>query len=194
MSAEEKRAEAMELWYGARRQFGEQWEPEPGAWKSYVERSGLWQLTEVITLDQLLNPSVGVETEDHWDELVLETFRGELESINTSFYRSLSFVERAVSGAEPFHVLAVAPDGAAREIPGFEFLGFDLVDESYAVSPLTNCGGFPKVFVGAELNRFGLLSDRSRALGIGKELPRHYPDNPHVKCRLFAIWRRRSTQ
>lgn len=81
-----------------------------------------------------------------------------------------------------------APDIAQREIPGFEFCGFDLANES--TSALTNCqGGFQKAFSYKDLNGFGIVSDYFRAKSIQKKLFDEYDDD-HTDCVLFAIFRK----
>jgi phospholipid-binding lipoprotein MlaA len=60
------------------------------------------------------------------------------------------------------------------------------------VSALTNCGGFPEVFSGGELNRLGLLSDLSRAKDVRRELRSACPREPHAECDVWALWRLRS--
>lgn len=81
-----------------------------------------------------------------------------------------------------------APDIAQREIPGFEFCGFDLADEW--VSALTNCqGGFDQAFSYKDLNEFGIISDYAKAKSIQKKLYDEY-DDEHADCMLFAVFRK----
>ncbi len=81
-----------------------------------------------------------------------------------------------------------ASDIAQREIPGFEFCGFDLADG--LTSALTNCqGGFNKAFTYKDLNEFGIVSDYFKAKSIQKKLFDEY-DEDHTDCVLFAIFRK----
>lgn len=81
-----------------------------------------------------------------------------------------------------------APDIAQREIPGFEFCGFDLADG--LTSALTNCqGGFDKAFSYKDLNEFGIVSDYFKAKSIQKKLFNEY-DDEHTDCVLFAMFRK----
>lgn len=81
-----------------------------------------------------------------------------------------------------------APDISQREIPGFEFCGFDLTDGS--TSALTNCqGGFDKAFTYKDLNKFGIVSDYFKARSIQKKLFDEY-DEDHTDCVLFALFRK----
>ena len=73
--------------------------------------------------------------------------------------------------------------------PRFAFCGFDLIDEHGGISALTNCGGFDRAFLRAELSECGLLLDHSRALAVRQLLRTEYPDEPHARCRIWAIWR-----
>jgi hypothetical protein len=79
--------------------------------------------------------------------------------------------------------LSIPPAG------GFDFIGYDLVEEITQISALTNCGGFPDCFCNAELNRFGLLDRFDRATEIRRHLLEHHPKEPHANCELYAIWR-----
>jgi hypothetical protein len=94
------------------------------------------------------------------------------------------------------NVLALLQNPTATEVAevlpaGFDFAGFDLLDVHGDVSALTDCGGFPAVFAGGELNSFGLLSDLSRADDVRRGLRTAYPDEPHAECDVWALWRLR---
>ena len=57
------------------------------------------------------------------------------------------------------------------------------------ISALTNCRGFPDVFLGTELNAVGLIDTLSRAYEIKHELRRRHPEEPHAQCLVWGIWR-----
>lgn len=81
------------------------------------------------------------------------------------------------------------PDIAKKEIPGFEFCGFDLAD-GFLTSSLTNCeGGFDKAFTYRDLNKYGLISGYWIAKEIQEKLGTEYDDD-HAYCEMFAIFRR----
>ena len=84
--------------------------------------------------------------------------------------------------------------GAAIFPAGFDFAGFELLDVHGDVSALTDCGGFPEVFAGDELNAFGLLSDLARADEVRRGLRTAYPDEPHAHCDVWALWRQRGPE
>jgi len=84
-----------------------------------------------------------------------------------------------------------AADVASFRDPRFAFCGFDLVDDQGGISALTNCGGFDKAFSPTELSECGLLLDHSRALAVRQLLRTEYPDEPHARCRIWAIWKRK---
>jgi hypothetical protein len=75
------------------------------------------------------------------------------------------------------------------ELPGFSFLGFDLLDVCGDVSALTNCGGFEDVFGKEEISELGLLRDVVRAYEVQLGLRTAYPNEPHAECHVWAIWR-----
>ena len=86
------------------------------------------------------------------------------------------------------------PDIATQTVEGFEFCGFDLADSW--VSAILNCGSFTdgdyysKAFDYRELNEFGLISDYKSAIRISRKLREEYPEEEHVYCDVYAIWRR----
>ena len=86
------------------------------------------------------------------------------------------------------------PDIATQTVEGFEFCGFDLADSW--VSAILNCGSFTdgdyysKAFDYRELNEFGLISDYQSAIRISRKLREEYPEEEHVYCDVYAIWRR----
>lgn len=86
------------------------------------------------------------------------------------------------------------PDIVTQPVEGFEFCGFDLADSW--VSTILNCGSFTdgdyysKAFDYRELNEFGLIPDYQSAIRISKKLREEYPEEEHVYCDVYAIWRR----
>lgn len=64
------------------------------------------------------------------------------------------------------------------------------------VSAILNCGSFTdgdyysKAFDYRELNEFGLISDYQSAIRISRKLREEYPEEEHVYCDVYAIWRR----
>jgi hypothetical protein len=77
-------------------------------------------------------------------------------------------------------------------LPGYDFMGLDLIDEATSISALTNCGGFEGAFSNDELNVHGLVAGHHRALQIRSRLLELYPEEPHADCVVWAIWRQSS--
>ena len=99
--------------------------------------------------------------------------------------------------SEKEQVLAVLKVEKKKMLPcleGFEFCGFDLADgDEFSVggtSVLTNCPHcFDEEFTFKNLNKYGLLYDRRSAEQLCERLPVKYPDEPHAKCAVYAVWR-----
>ncbi len=92
-------------------------------------------------------------------------------------------------------VLMLGKDDVLPTPEGYEFCGFDLADgEEFGVagtSILTNCPHcFDEVSASENLNRYCLLDSRQEAERLQKLLPKQYPNEPHVYCNIYAIWRR----
>jgi hypothetical protein len=175
----------MELLFVAKRRF----DPSVGErWAQYVAWSGLTQLAELVSLDEILCPTLPEwlipadwEYNVHADYL-------------TSYFRSLDYLRRRVASEPEINILAVLqnPSASAVErvaLTGFQFVGFDLLDVHGDVSALTNCGGFDEVFAGAELSDQGVLTDLERAYQVQRGLRALIPAQSHAECHVWAIWR-----
>ena len=177
----------MEILFVAKRPF----DPSVGeSWHRYLAWSGLSQLSEVVSLDGMLCPTVPEElTAADWEYNVHADYLA-------FFFHSLDYLLHRVTGDSPLNILAVVQnpqpaDLAAVSLPGFAFAGFDLVDVHGDISALTNCGGFEGVFLNSELSELGLLTDLSRAQQVQAALRAQYPEEPHAECHVWAIWGRR---
>jgi len=177
----------MQTLFVAKRPF----DPSVGeGWNRYVAWSGLSQLTEVVSLDSMLCPTLPEElTAADWDYNVHADYL-------TSFFHSLDYLRTRVAGDGRLNILAVLQnptpaDVAAMTVPGFAFAGFDLLDVHGDISALTNCGGFDGVFLNSELSELGLLTDLSRAQQVQAALREKYPEESHSECDVWAIWRQR---
>jgi hypothetical protein len=175
-----------EVLFIAKRRF----DPSAGeTWTRFVSWSGLTQLREVVSLDEILCPVVpGELIAADWNYNVHADYR-------TSYFRSLDYLSARVAGEVGLNVLGVLPNPSAADVesvglPGFRFAGFDLLDVCGDVSTLTNCGGFDDVFAKAEVSSLGLLEDLGRAYAIQRALRRAYPAESHTECDVWAIWRR----
>ena len=159
-------------------------------WRNYIAWSGLSQLREVVSLDEMLCPTIpdALIAED-WDHNVHADYQ-------TSYFRSLEYLQARVAGEMGLNLLAVlqnpsAADLESAELPGFGFLGFDLLDVCGDVSALTNCGGFEEVFAKTELSDCGLLQDLERAYEVQRGLRTAYSYESHAACHVWGIWRLR---
>jgi hypothetical protein len=172
------------MMFAAHERFG----PFSGdSWTNYVNWSGLIHLTELVSTDNLLCPSVINELVDSdWDYNIHA-------DCCTHFFREWQYLKRRIGYDRQLHnilglteepsSLAVAPDE-------FEFSGFDILDSYNDISVLTNCGGFPEVFKNSELNQFGLLNEIARANSIANALRELYPDDAHCsECRVWSLCR-----
>ncbi len=156
-------------------------------WATFVARSRLTQLREVVSLDMLLCPNVFHElAAEDWEHNVHEDQRLHL-------FHDPDYVSGRVAG-KAVTVLALIEEPSAGAVaafrdPRFAFCGFDLIEEGGGISALTNCGGFDRAFLPTELSECGLLLDHARAVAVRQLLKTEYPDEPHASCRIWAIWR-----
>jgi hypothetical protein len=156
-------------------------------WSAFVAWSRLTQLHEVVSLDLLLCPNA-------FQELAAEDWEHNVhEDLKTHLFHDPDYVSRRVAG-KAVSVLALIEEPSDADLasfrdPRFALCGFDLIDEQGGISALTNCGGFDRAFLPTELSECGLLQDHSRALTVRQLLRAEYPDEPHARCRIWAIWR-----
>jgi hypothetical protein len=85
-------------------------------------------------------------------------------------------------------------DVRGLELPGFEFKGFELIEEQTETSALTNCGGFPRAFAPEDLSESGLITDLDRAYAVRSKLRQEHPDEDHADCAVWAIWRQNAVR
>lgn len=178
----------MTPWFIATEKFG----PQDGkAWKKYIAGSRLHQLTELVSLDSSLCPSILASKkilDSYWPHIVNEDFM-------LDYFVDLDFLEGQIQQKSDFNLLCVFRNPNAEPSPslipsGFNFVGYDLVEVDGGVSALTNCGGFPDVFANSELTEKGLLQTYVRAAEVQTKLRELHPDEPHANCHLWAIFRK----
>ena len=172
--------------YTVRQRFGPA-DAEP--WTSYVKWSGLSHLSEVVSLDRVLWPSpLGELVADDWLHNVQADFRLDL-------FRDLPYLLRRTGNLLNVNVLAVIDDPEQADLawtdPGFEFAGFDLVEDATGVSAVNNCGGFKGLFTPTTVARNGLIADLEHAIVLRRQLRADHPDEPHADCVLWAVRLRR---
>jgi len=74
----------------------------------------------------------------------------------------------------------------------YEFIGYDLLDQDFGISALTNCGGFDETFLPADLNDKGLVEGLEKAYNIKKRLFENNPYEHHADTNVIAVWRHRT--
>jgi len=160
------------------------------AWDRYVAWSGLRQAQEVVSLDAMLCPSVlGERIDADWAHIVNEDFM-------LDYFTDLDYLIGRAGDLAGKNLLCVFRNPGAALLPAdfparFELLGYELVDVMGGVSPTTNCGGFPEIFSGAELNRYGLFDSLERAREVQAALYERYQGESHTCTHLWAIGCRR---
>lgn len=160
------------------------------SWEKYINWSRLTQLTELVSLDGMLNELL-VEPDRNeasdWEFIVIDDF------YETGFYTSLEYVFRRTKKREKFNLLMVVieptEDCSLVGVDGYDFMGYDLLDRDYGTSALTNCGGFDETFLPTDLNPFGLIDDYTMAYDIKKSLHENNPNEHHADTNVIAIWR-----
>ena len=180
-----------EIWYTARKTF----DPDDKAecsWDKYITWSRLTHVTELVSLDGLLNGPVfepDFDSGEDWKHIITEG------RMITQFFNSLDYVLEKTKELKHFNLLAVIkePGETKGELTqDFECIGYDLVEVGGNISALTNCGGFDESFLPSELNTYGLLSEWNKAKSIQRNLRINNPEEPHADCYLFEVWRHRT--
>lgn len=70
----------------------------------------------------------------------------------------------------------------------FEFCGYDLMDDMFAISAITDCDDLNLKFV-HKLNQYGLLENLQDAIDAQKQLHVDFPDEYHAHCNIYGLWR-----
>ena len=163
------------------------------SWDQYVRWSGLSHLTEVVSLDHILNKVVVIpdyENPDDWNYIF------SADEMSTGLFTSLDFVLSRLKAGVTFNLLRVVvnphEDCGLVASDDFDFIGYDLLDRDFAVSALTNCGGFDETFLPKDLNDKGLIDDFAFARKVHQMLPVHNPEEFHAVTHILAIWRHKT--
>lgn len=160
------------------------------SWDKYIEWSRLPQLTELISVDGMLNKVLfepDRNNADEWNYIVTD------DHYETGFFTTLDYVLMKAGNVKEFNLLAVviepAQDCKAITVDQFVFLGYDLLDKEYSISALSNCGGFDESFLPGELNQFGLVDEYDKAYDIKRKLLENNPQEHHAYTNVIALWR-----
>ncbi len=170
------------MWYALLEKFG----PECGnKWISYIEWSGLKQLTQFRSLDGILSPSLwNPQTEEDWRYSVNQDYRCHLM---TDFRYARLQASKYPNGIL-YGVIANPITIEKSPLANHKLLGFELLDRSWGVSALTNCGGFPDVFSNQEISENGLILTLERAQSIQRGLIEMHPEESHADCDIWAVY------
>lgn len=157
------------------------------AWTHYVEWSGYAHLSEVVSIDTILCPSlIDALIDEDWNFNIHADYR-------FHFFHDYEYLKRRiVYDAARHNLLALieTPDSQVSVSDiwpnAFSFGGYDILDADNSISLLLNSGAFPSIFAPGDLNRLGLLDHFDRAVEIARGLRQLFPDDPH--CGDGRIW------
>ncbi len=183
----------MTFLFTARRTFDRTNNEDEMSWDKYIEWSKLTHLTELVSLDGLLN-EILVEPDYHdaddWN------FIHVINQYQTGFFTTPDYIFKRLKSKGNFNLLTVVlePDRDCKDIKidEYEFVGYDLLDQDFGVSALTNCGGFNETFLPSDLNNKGLIDDYTKAYDIKKRLLENNPEEHHADTNVIAIWRHKT--
>lgn len=183
----------MTFYYTARGAYDKDYGEDGMSWQKYIEFSGLTHLTELVSLDGMLN-EVLVEpdrdNEDDWNYIVTDN------EYETGFFTTLEYVLQKTKTRDRFNLLAVViePTEDCKNVTpdNFEFVGYDLLDKDYSISALANCGGFDETFLPVDQNQYGLVDDYDKAFDIKKRLLENNPEEHHADTNVIAVWRHKT--
>ena len=137
----------MTFYYTARATYNRSFDASGMSWDKYIEWSRLSQLSELISVDSMLNEVLfepNPNNADEWNYIVTDNH------YETGFFTTLDYVLKKVETIKTFNLLAVVIEPTQNckivTIDQFAFIGYDLLDKDYSVSALRNCGGFDETF------------------------------------------------
>ncbi len=179
------------IWYTAREIYDSEYGVE-FSWDKYIKWSKLTHLTELVSLDGILNGLAfepDFTSEEDWKYIVTK------EQMITQFFNSIDYVLEKTKDIEYYNLLAVIrePNESKMDLStNFDFIGYDLIERGGNVSALTNCGGFDESFLPSDLNEFGLIHEWTKAKKIQKDLRINNPEEHHADCYLYEVWRHKT--
>ena len=183
----------MTFLYTARGTYDKNDNKDGMSWSKYIEWSKLTYLTELVSLDGKLNEILVEPDYDNADDWNCIHIVGQYQ---TGFFTTLDFVFRRLKAKVKFNLLTVVlePKQACKnvKVDDYEFVGYDLLDQDFNISALTNCGGFDETFFLADLNEKGLIDDFEKAYHIKKRLIENNPAEHHADTNVIAVWRHKT--
>lgn len=184
----------MTFLYTARGTYGKNYDEDGMSWDKYIEWSRLTHLKELVSLDGMLNEILvkpDYNDVDDWNYIHV------VELYQTGFFTTLDYVFKRLNKKGKFNLLTVVlePDNECNKInvDGYEFIGYDLLDQDFSISALSNCGGFDETFLPTDLNDKGLIDKLEKAYHIKKQLFENNPDEHHADTNVIAVWRHKTT-
>lgn len=176
--------------YTALGAFDKAYDKDGRSWNKYIEWSKLTHLTEVVSLDKMLNENLfepDYDNPEDWNFIHTDGI------YQTGFFTTAEYVLSKTKSTARFNFLKLVlrPDQECKNIKvdDYEFMGYELLDHEYGNSALTNCGGFDETISPMDLNSFGLIDDYEKACDIRKRLLENYPEEHHANTNIIAIWR-----
>lgn len=183
----------MTFLFTARATYNQNYDDNGLPWKEYIKWSKLAHLKELVSLDGMLNELLiepDYDNEEDWNYINI------VGQYQTGFFTSLQYVFKRLKARDKYNLLTVVldPEMDCNEIKvdGFEFVGYDLLDQDFGVSALTNCGGFDETFLPQDLNDKGLINDFGKAFDIKKRLLENNPEEHHADTNVIAVWRHKT--
>ncbi|MVO07765.1 hypothetical protein GOQ30_01140 [Flavobacterium sp. TP390] len=183
----------MKFLYAARGIYNKEYGGDEFSWDKYIEWSKLTHLTELVSLDGMLNENLvepDFDSAEDWNFIYCEGI------FQTDLFTSVDFVFKRLKAIDTFNLLAVVlePEQDCKYVmvEGFEFVGYELLDRDFSISALTNCGGFDETFLPTDLNDKGLIDDFTKAYEIKKMLIENNPDEHHADTNVIAVWRHKT--
>jgi len=179
--------------YTARGTYDKTYGEDGMSWDKYIEWSKLTHLTELVSLDGMLNEILVEPDNDNADDW---NFIYIIEQYQTGFFTTLEYVYKRLKPKNKYNLLTVVlePDKDCKgiNIDGYEFVGYDLLDQDFSISALTNCGGFDETFLPKDLNDKGLIDNFEKAYDIKKRLLENNPEEHHADTNVIAVWRNKT--
>lgn len=179
------------IWYTARVTFDPNAKAALG-WDKYIKWSKLTHLTEVISLDGILNSLVfepDLNSKEDWKYIVTEG------QMITRYFNTIDYIIEKTKNIDHFNLLAVIKEpkeNKGKLSNNFDFIGYDLIERDGMISALTNCGGFDETFLPKDLNEYGLVTEWANAKKIQTNLKVNNPNEPHADCYLYEVWRHKT--
>lgn len=179
----------MKLLFAARDKYDENTNDEFSLEK-YKDWSKLYHIDELVSLDAMLNKNLvepNYDNEEDWKNIHI------VNMVQTEFYNNLEYVLNKISLNTKFNLLAIEiepnHERSNYDLVDYEFIGYDLLDQDYSISALTNCGGFDESFLPADLNNKGLIDRLDKAKDIQRKLLENNPEEHHADTNVIAVWR-----